>query len=67
MVALYCCKGGNAMSIIQRVLDLILKNLTPDIKKAVVAMVLDLEKAAAATKNPYDDMLIKLLKAILGI
>lgn len=55
------------MSIIQRVLDLILKNLTPDIKKAIVAMVLDLEKAAAATKNPYDDMLIKLLKAILGI
>lgn len=51
--------------IIVRILNEIVKRLSPEMKQAIRDGVLKLETAAAATSNPWDDLAIKMLKIVL--
>lgn len=49
--------------IIQKILEFV----SPEIRKALVAFVLDLDKKAKATPNLWDDVLVFLLKKVFAI
>ena len=50
-----------------KIAKMILTNMSPDLKNYVKQTVLDLEKKAQATKSPWDDLAIELIKMILNI
>jgi len=49
------------------IVDKILKSLSGDIRNILVNAVIEMGKKAAETENPYDDILVTFLKAILNI
>jgi hypothetical protein len=49
------------------VLPLVLSQLTPVVKAELVSLLDSLEKKAAATDNCFDDVAVKVLRAILGM
>jgi len=51
--------------IIEKLLPLILTVLSPEIKKAVVQLVISLDKQAKKTPNPWDDVFVDILKSIV--
>ncbi len=53
--------------IVVRVLQEIIKRISPELKEEVEKAVYILEQKAAATKNPWDDLAVKILKVALGI
>lgn len=52
---------------ILRVLSHLLLMATPKLKDAIVKSVLEWEIAAKETKTPFDDLLVDVLKGLLGI
>lgn len=48
-----------------RLIKLIFSVASPDLRKALEEFLNQLEKQAKATKNPWDDILVGLLKQVL--
>lgn len=60
--------GGMIMEkIISRILEEIIKNMSPEIRKEIIEAVMKLDAKAKATVNPWDNLLVFLLKIILDI
>jgi len=49
------------------VLGKVLEVVTPELRKMVESFLKDLYQKAKATQNPWDDFLVELLAAVLGI
>ncbi len=56
-----------AISLLLKLLPLIIPNISRVLREALVEAIEELEKKAQETKNPYDDMLVALLKELLVI
>lgn len=54
------------MNVITAMLTIILPNLSAELKAEIREAVARLEAKAAATKNPFDDLGVMLLKAMLS-
>lgn len=50
---------------ILKLIGLIFSVASPEVRKMVETMVTNLEQQARATKNPWDDVLVALLKQLL--
>ncbi len=48
-------------------IQLILAAISPELRKAVVEFVISLEAKAKTTPNPLDDIVVDILKTLLGI
>jgi hypothetical protein len=46
-------------------LPILINNITPELKKLLLNFLNELEIKAKATASPYDDMLVKFLKAFV--
>lgn len=55
------------MNWIKILFNLIWPKVSPQIRESIVAFVKELEKKAATTPNPVDDILVAILKLGLGI
>ncbi|MBA7715939.1 hypothetical protein ES703_124998 [subsurface metagenome] len=49
------------------ILKQIIKSATPDLSKDLVSFLDDLEKKAKATANPFDDLLVMIVRGILDL
>uniref|UniRef100_A0A6M3JIA7 Uncharacterized protein n=1 Tax=viral metagenome TaxID=1070528 RepID=A0A6M3JIA7_9ZZZZ len=49
------------------IFKLVWSKISPQIRESIVNFVIDLEKKAAQTDNPIDDVAVQILKLILGI
>jgi len=56
-----------AISLLLKLLPLIIPNISRVLREALVEAIEELEKKAQETKNPYDDMLVALLKELFAI
>lgn len=50
---------------ILRIIGLIVSVASPELRKAIEQMFNNLEQQAKATKNPWDDVLVGLLKSLI--
>ena len=50
-----------------KIAQMIIANMSEDLKAFVKSAVKDLETKAKGTKSPWDDMFVTLLKVILGL
>ena len=50
---------------ILRLIGLIITVASPELRKSLVTMITTLEQQAKATKNPWDDILVGMLKQLL--
>ena len=48
-------------------LEQVVKQMSPDIREGMVKFVLQLEKNAKATSNPWDDIFVGIVKFVLVI
>lgn len=48
-----------------RMIKIIIAKVSPGLKKAIKKGILNLEVKAKSTENPFDDLLVELLKEIL--
>ena len=48
-------------------ITLIVSQLTPEIKKLIIAFIKDLDKKAKDTPNIYDDMIVNFFKSVMSI
>jgi len=55
------------MSVFAKLLLLVITTASPEIKKMLADFLDDLEKKAAATTNPIDDVLVATLKMFLSL
>lgn len=53
--------------VVAKILEKVLSQLSDQFRAQLVLMVKNLEKAAATTENPWDDILVILLKVAVGI
>lgn len=53
--------------IVAKIIEHILENMSPELRGAIVDAVRLLETKAKVTKNPWDDILVMILKVALGI
>ncbi len=56
-----------AISLLLKLLPLILPNISRVLREALVEAIKEFEKKAQETKNPYDDMLVSILKELFAI
>lgn len=54
------------MDLLLKMIHMILGVASPELRKMLVDWVNEFEKKAAATPNPWDDILAKLLKAVIA-
>ena len=52
-------------SFVVKILSILITNISPDLKENISEAIRKLEVKAKATVNPFDDLLVELLKAIL--
>jgi len=45
----------------------IIKHISPEIKKTIKGLLAELKAKAKLTENPWDDLLVELLEAILNV
>ena len=57
--------AGINLNIISKLIQAVLTSISPDIKDALKETILKLETKAKSTKNPFDDLLVELLKLVL--
>lgn len=50
-----------------RLISLIVGSASPELRAMIKEWVLELEKRAKATPNPFDDVLVGLIKVVLNI
>ncbi len=55
------------VNLVLKFLPLLIQNITPELRKLLVDMIMQLEQKAQATTNPYDDAAVLLLKAAFSI
>ncbi len=48
------------------VFETIVQQVTPELRQLIEKFVLELEAKAKATKSPYDDIAVAILKGVLG-
>lgn len=53
--------------IISRILEEILKNMSPELRKEIIEAVRKLDEKAKATVNPWDNLVVLVLKILLDI
>jgi len=51
--------------LLEKLLPLILTVMSPEIKKAIAQLVVNLDEQAKKTPNPWDDMFVAILKSII--
>lgn len=56
--------GKINLSFITKLLEAVINMISPELKEYLKKMILDLEDKAKATANPFDDLLVELLKNI---
>lgn len=49
------------------VVNVVIQNLTPEIRKELGGALNRMESAARNTSNPFDDIAVKLLRVVLGL
>ncbi len=54
-------------NIIAKIIEKVIKNMSPEFRKSLVEYTKLLEKSAATTDNPWDDILVLVLKLAIGI
>lgn len=54
------------LSIIYKMFHKVLSGATPEIRNQIKEFLADLEEKAAATPNPVDDILVLVLRIVLG-
>jgi len=59
--------GGVMERIIARIFEEILNRMSPELQRAIAEKVIELEKVAKGTVNPWDDVGVILLKIVLKI
>jgi len=52
---------------ILRLITLVVNSASPELRKIIKEWVLELEKRAKETPNPFDDVLVGLIKIVLNI
>lgn len=52
--------------LLMKVIEVILKTITPACKKFVKKQIKTLEQKAKNTENPYDDLLVQFLKSFVA-
>lgn len=53
--------------LIVRIVEEMIKRISPEMRSYLEEYVKKLEKLSLETKNPWDDILVMVLKAVLGI
>ena len=53
-------------SIIFKIIKLAVRAITPELRNVLVGALNSLEKAAASTPSEWDDILVQILKSLLG-
>ena len=56
-----------AMSLLIKMLPAILDNISGDLRSLITQFIQNAEERASKTKNKFDDLLVDLVKIILGI
>lgn len=59
--------GGIMEKIISKIVEKIISNMSEQLRTEIKIWVKRLDEVAKATKNPWDDILVMLLKVALGI
>lgn len=52
-------------ALLLRILILVVASLSPQVRKALEQLLIGLEEQAKRTDNPWDDILVEILKSIL--
>lgn len=52
---------------LDKIIKLVLRQISPELKKYFAALLYELDKKARATSNPYDDVLMDVLYEVTGI
>lgn len=60
-------KGGDKMNWWQMILASLVGNLSPALRETIKTWIIDMEKRAKETPNPYDDLLVAGLKILFSI
>ncbi|MBA7579400.1 hypothetical protein ES708_21270 [subsurface metagenome] len=53
-------------TIIFRIIKMAVRAITPELRNVLVGALNSLEKAAASTPSEWDDILVQILKSLLG-
>lgn len=59
--------GGIMEKIIAKIIENVIGNMSPQLRSAITELVKRLEAIAKETKNPWDDILVMILKVALNI
>ena len=59
--------GGYMDTIIAKVVEKVISNMSPSFRASIEEYVSKLEEIAAKTANPWDDILVTILKVVLNI
>lgn len=59
--------GGFMEKVISKIVERVLKQISPQMRQVVIEAVDRLEAAAESTKNPWDDLAVIILKVALGM
>ncbi len=54
------------LALITKLLSALIDHISPDVKKLILESIDKLDVKAQATKNPFDDILVKLLQSIFS-
>uniref|UniRef100_A0A6H1ZXJ7 Uncharacterized protein n=1 Tax=viral metagenome TaxID=1070528 RepID=A0A6H1ZXJ7_9ZZZZ len=56
-----------SINIFIRIITFVIENMSGDLRKAIIAAILNWERIAEETPNPIDNVIVMFLKAILQI
>jgi len=59
--------GVTMEKIIAKVIEKVISQMSDNFRKQIIESIKDLEVAAEATQNPWDDILVLILKVAVGI
>ena len=57
--------GKLKINLFFKIISIIITNVSPDLKEKLKAGIQDLKAKAKETKNPFDDLLMEFLEAVL--
>lgn len=55
------------LSIVMQILPTLISQISPVLREMIKTFILELEKKAKESQNPFDDMFVALLKAVFDI
>lgn len=55
------------LPVVTKLVEKIIKEATPEVRKSVISAIQRLEKKASATPNEFDNLLVNVLKALVGM